>query len=100
VTLYTQELSEFDLHARALLGLPIPPIRLLREGASQVILADAGAHGPYDIDGIDAALAVANCDIRIFGKPVARPYRRLGVVLGPDIATAQKAAQCVSVRAC
>ena len=99
VTLYTQELSEFDLHARALLGLPIPPIRLLREGASQVILADAGAHGPYDIDGIDAALAMATCDIRIFGKPVARPYRRLGVVLGPDIATAQKAAQCVSVRA-
>lgn len=97
VTLYTQNLSEFDLHARALLGLPIGPITLLREGASQVVLADADAAGPYDIEGIAAALAVADCDIRLFNKPVARPYRRLGVVLGPDIETAQAAASHLTV---
>jgi phosphoribosylglycinamide formyltransferase 2 len=97
VTLYTQNLSEFDLHARALLGLPIGPITLLREGASQVVLADADAAGPYDIEGIAAALAVADCDIRLFNKPVARPYRRLGVVLGPDIETAQATASHLTV---
>ena len=97
VTLYTQNLSEFDLHARALLGLPIGPITLLREGASQVVLADADAAGPYDIEGIAAALAVADCDIRLFNKPVARPYRRLGVVLGPDIETAKAAASHLTV---
>jgi len=97
VTLYTQNLSEFDLHARALLGLPIGLTTLLREGASQVVLADADAAGPYDIEGIAAALAVADCDIRLFNKPVARPYRRLGVVLGPDIETAQAAASHLTV---
>ena len=97
VTLYTQNLSEFDLHARALLGLPIAPIALLRPGASQVVLADADATGPYDIEGMGQALAVADCDIRLFNKPVARPYRRLGVVLGPDIETAQAAANHLTV---
>ena len=97
VTLYTQNLSGFDLHARALLGLPSGPITLLREGASQVVLADADAAGPYDIEGIAAALAVADCDIRLFNKPVARPYRRLGVVLGPDIETAQATASHLTV---
>jgi phosphoribosylglycinamide formyltransferase 2 len=97
VTLYTQNLSEFDLHARALLGLPIAPIEVLRQGASQVVLADADAAGPYDIIGIEDALSVADCDIRLFNKPMARPYRRLGVVLGPDIETAQAAARCLKI---
>jgi phosphoribosylglycinamide formyltransferase 2 len=98
VTLYTQNLSEFDLHARALLGLPIPSIRQLRDGASQVVLAAPDASGDYHIDGVAEALQIADCDIRLFGKPNARPYRRLGVVLGPDVETAQKAAQRLHVR--
>ena len=60
-------------------------------------LAAEDASGPYHFSGVEDALAVADCDIRLFGKPVARPYRRLGVVLGPDVETAQKSAACISV---
>jgi phosphoribosylglycinamide formyltransferase 2 len=76
----TQNLSEFELHARAVLGLPIPEITLLRAGASAVILADRAGVKP-SFDGVEAALAEPGSDIRIFGKPVTRPYRRMGVAL-------------------
>jgi phosphoribosylglycinamide formyltransferase 2 len=76
----TQTLSEFELHARAVLGLPIPEITLLRAGASAVILADRAGTNP-SFDGLDAALTEPGSDIRIFGKPVTRPYRRMGVAL-------------------
>lgn len=76
----TQNLSEFELHARAVLGLPIPRIELQRAGASAVILADRAGVNP-SFDGVDAALAEQGSDIRIFGKPVTRPYRRMGVAL-------------------
>lgn len=76
----TQNLSEFELHARAVLGLPVPGIELLRAGASAVILADRAGIDPT-FDGVDAALAEPGSDIRIFGKPVTRPYRRMGVAL-------------------
>jgi phosphoribosylglycinamide formyltransferase 2 len=76
----TQNLSEFELHARAVLGLPIPGIELLRAGASAVILADRAGNNPA-FDGVEAALAEPGSDIRIFGKPVTRPYRRMGVAL-------------------
>jgi len=76
----TQNLSEFELHARAVLGLPVPDITLLRAGASAVILADRVGNNP-SFDGLDAALAEPGSDIRIFGKPVMRPYRRMGVAL-------------------
>jgi phosphoribosylglycinamide formyltransferase 2 len=76
----SQTFSEFELHARAILGLPIPEIDLMRYAASAVILA-----GEEDItpaySGIEEALATANTDIRIFGKPVTRKYRRMGVAL-------------------
>jgi phosphoribosylglycinamide formyltransferase 2 len=76
----TQNLSEFDLHARAVLGFPIPGIELWRHGASAVILAGkAGLRPRYA--GLEAALLAQGSDIRIFGKPVTRPYRRMGVVL-------------------
>ena len=76
----TQNLSEFELHARAVLGLPIPGIELLRPGASAVILAaKAGVNPSYD--GVEAALEEPGSDIKIFGKPVTRPYRRMGVAL-------------------
>ena len=82
VTLISQNLSQFDLHARAILGLPIPDIRLNGPSASAVILADRDAeHLAYE--GLAEALSVpgGEVDIRLFGKPTSRPYRRMGVAL-------------------
>ena len=84
VTLVSQTLTEFDLHARAILGLPIPEINLLGESASAVVLADRDADD-FTITGLAEALALgtdeAFVDARIFGKPVTRPYRRMAVTL-------------------
>ncbi|MBL0924135.1 MAG: formate-dependent phosphoribosylglycinamide formyltransferase [Sphingomonadaceae bacterium] len=82
VTLVSQTLNEFDLHARAILGLPIPAISLLGASASAVVLADRDSDD-FNITGLADALAVsdAHIDARIFGKPVTRPYRRMGVTL-------------------
>lgn len=96
VTMYTQDLSEFDLHARAILGMPIPKIRLIREGASHVILA-AGSDEKFDFVGIDDALDFSDVDVRIFGKPTTRPNRRMGVVLGPNLETVTAAAEKIKV---
>jgi phosphoribosylglycinamide formyltransferase 2 len=79
----TQNLSEFELHARAVLGLPIPTIELLKVGASAVILADKEGTEP-SYTGIEAAIAEPKTDIKIFGKPTTRPYRRMGVALAYD----------------
>ncbi|MEO7922893.1 MAG: formate-dependent phosphoribosylglycinamide formyltransferase [Chitinophagaceae bacterium] len=76
----TQNLSEFELHARTILGLPIPEIKLERAGASAVVLANKTSDQVI-IAGIDKALEQANTDIRIFGKPTTRPYRRMAVAL-------------------
>jgi phosphoribosylglycinamide formyltransferase 2 len=84
VTLISQNLSEFDLHARAVLGLPIPHIRLVAPSASAVVLADRDSER-FEIGGVADALALgragAEVDVRIFGKPVTRPYRRMAVAL-------------------
>ncbi|NIJ20134.1 phosphoribosylglycinamide formyltransferase 2 [Sphingomonas naasensis] len=82
VTLLSQNLSEFDLHARAVLGLPIPAITLRGSSASAVILADRDAE-TLSYTGLAEALAVpgGEVDVRIFGKPTSRPYRRMGVAL-------------------
>lgn len=79
----TQNLSEFELHARAVLGLPIVEITQERYGASAVILADREGRDPSFI-GVDKVLLDPKADIRIFGKPTMRPYRRMGVVLAYD----------------
>lgn len=79
----TQNLSEFELHARAILGLPIPHIYLEKSGASAVILADKTAEH-LTVSGLDKALEEPNTDVRIFGKPTTRPYRRMGVALAHD----------------
>lgn len=79
----TQNLSEFELHARAILGLPIPEIKLERAGASAVILAGKLAER-FTINGIENALDETNTEVRIFGKPTIRPYRRMGVALAYD----------------
>jgi phosphoribosylglycinamide formyltransferase 2 len=79
----TQNLSEFELHARAILGLPIPFVKLERAGASAVILAmNEGTSPSYE--GINELLKEENSDVRIFGKPVTRKYRRMGVALAYD----------------
>ncbi|HEX8515281.1 MAG TPA: formate-dependent phosphoribosylglycinamide formyltransferase [Bacteroidia bacterium] len=80
----TQNFSEFELHARAVLGLPIAEITLERVGASAVILADKEGINPV-FTGLDKAMNQAQSDIRIFGKPVTRPYRRMAVALTYDI---------------
>jgi len=76
----TQNLSEFELHARAVLGLPIPGIELLRAGASAVVLAGKDGRNPR-YTGVADAIAEPGTDIRIFGKPATRPYRRMAVTL-------------------
>jgi phosphoribosylglycinamide formyltransferase 2 len=79
----TQNLSEFELHARAVLGWPIPGITLERSGASAVILADKEGLLP-GFTGVEKVLGQPKADIRLFGKPTTRPYRRMGVVLTYD----------------
>ena len=79
----TQNLSEFELHARAVLGLPIVEITHERNGASAVILADKEGDKPV-FTGVGKVLGEPKTDIRLFGKPVTRPYRRMGVVLVYD----------------
>jgi len=79
----TQNLSEFELHARAILGLPIPEIKLERAGVSAVVLANKSAE-QFTISGIEDVLKEMNTDVRIFGKPSIRPYRRMAVALVYD----------------
>ena len=79
----TQNFSEFELHARAVLGLPISEITLERVGASAVILADKEGVNPT-YTGLEKAMNHPQSDIRIFGKPITRPYRRMAVALAYD----------------
>jgi len=79
VTLGTQRLSEFELHARAILGLPVDT-SLRRPGASAVIYGGLDAKA-VTFSGVTEALAVPETDIRLFGKPEAFPKRRMGVVV-------------------
>lgn len=107
VTLIGQQLSEFDLHARAILGLPIPPIALSAPAsASAVVLADRDAED-FTITGLAEALAMGDdvnrVDVRVFGKPVTRPYRRMAVALATSATTdearalAKRAADAVRI---
>jgi phosphoribosylglycinamide formyltransferase 2 len=80
----SQNLSEFELHARAVLGLPIPEITLERTGASAVILAPEESNYEPDYNGLEDALREPRIDVRIFGKPSTRKYRRMGVALAYD----------------
>lgn len=75
-----QSHSEFELHCRAVLGLPIPSIQQLSFGASAVILSEIETDKP-DYTGIEEVCAAENTDLRIFGKPVAHVGRRMGVVV-------------------
>ena len=79
----TQNFSEFELHARAILGLPIPAIKLEKTGASAVVLATKTAE-QFTITGIKKAMEQLNTDVRVFGKATTRPYRRMAVTLAYD----------------
>ncbi|MBC2661646.1 formate-dependent phosphoribosylglycinamide formyltransferase [Novosphingobium flavum] len=82
VTLISQNLTEFDLHARAVLDLPVPEVELYGPAASAVILADRDSSA-FGFSGQADALATPGgaVDLRIFAKPTTRPYRRMGVAL-------------------
>jgi phosphoribosylglycinamide formyltransferase 2 len=80
VTMVSQNMSEFELHVRAILGLPVPEIELLSPGASHVVLAPEQADEVV-FEGLEQALTVPGSKVRLFGKPDARPGRRMGVAL-------------------
>ena len=102
VTLIGQNLSEFELHVRAVLGLPIPAIRCLGPAASRVVLASE-SHDQVSYSGVADALVNPDTQLLLFGKPDARPHRRMGVALalGADEAEARRkadgAAACLRV---
>lgn len=98
VTMCTQDQSEFDLHARAILGLPVD-VRLREPGASAVIYGGMDAKG-IAFEGLREALLVPQSNIRLFGKPESFPKRRMGVALanGSDVTEArERAKHCASL---
>jgi phosphoribosylglycinamide formyltransferase 2 len=102
VTLISQNLNEFELHLRAVLGLPIGRIDQLGPSASAVILADSNLKD-ITYHRVAEALADPDVDLRLFGKPDSRPYRRMGVALARSIdettarTKAKIAADCVTI---
>jgi phosphoribosylglycinamide formyltransferase 2 len=94
VTMISQDLSQFALHARAILGLPIPEIRLHGPSASAVLLAEGDSRS-VSYGGLENALAQPDTQIRLFGKPNVAGKRRMGVALtrGGDIETARAKAR-------
>ena len=87
----TQNLSEFELHCRAVLGLPIPEITQERQGASAVILSPVDTNAPQ-YDGMEDVCAAQRTYLRIFGKPEAHVGRRMGVVVcWDDLSASQDA---------
>jgi phosphoribosylglycinamide formyltransferase 2 len=96
VTLISQDLSEFALHARAILGLPIPAIRQLGAAASCALLVD-GDSDNVSFSGVELALAEPDTALRLFGKPEVRGHRRMGVTLalGADVAAARARARAM-----
>ena len=96
VTILSQNLNEFELHLRAILDLPIPRISILNPAASRVILSN-GLHEQFSYYGLNDALEIENSKILIFGKPLAKKGRRMGVALatGKDINEARiRADEC------
>ena len=77
----TQNYSEFELHARAILGIEVPEIKLLKSGASAVVLATKDNPNIPSYDGLSLASSFADTDFKLFGKLNTRPFRRMGVAL-------------------
>ncbi|TGK11174.1 formate-dependent phosphoribosylglycinamide formyltransferase [Leptospira stimsonii] len=98
----TQNFNEFELHLRAILGIPISEITLERKGASAVILSSSDGKIP-SVSGLDIASGMSESDFRIFGKPVTRPFRRMGVTLtysnkGEEISSLRKRATLLATK--
>lgn len=86
VTMISQDLSEFALHARAVLGLPIPELRFFGPSASKAIVVEGDAT-EVTFSGVEEALAIPGVQVRFFGKPEVHGHRRYGVVLATDETT-------------
>lgn len=96
----TQNFNEFELHLRAVLGLPIPAIEQLKAGASAVVLASEEGNEP-NYEGLEKAASFPQTDFRVFGKPTTRPYRRMAVglaygELGSSLETLRQRAKLVA----
>ncbi len=94
VTLISQDLSEFALHARAILGLPIPGIRQYGPAASSVILVN-GESSQVEFSNLENALAEPDTQLRLFGKPKVKTQRRMGVALALDETIEQARAKAI-----
>ncbi|MNM76619.1 Phosphoribosylglycinamide formyltransferase 2 [compost metagenome] len=94
VTMVTQDMSEFALHVRAILGFPIPSVQLLTPGASATLKADREGED-FLISGMNEALSLPRTQIRVFGKPLSKPGRRMAVALSAadDVETARSRAK-------
>lgn len=97
VTMATQDLSEFALHVRAILGYPIPIVQLLKTGASRTIKAWEESK-EYQVTGISESLAIPNTQVRVFGKPETKVGRRMAVVLS-NAETVEEARQTAELAA-
>ena len=100
----TQMFSQFELHARAILGIPVTEIKLLKNGASAVILANEKNNSYPLIHGLEKSGVFATAEVRIFGKPSSKKYRRMGVALAAGkesvkelVQLAKKAANCIKI---
>jgi len=99
VTMATQDMSEFELHVRAILGLPIGRITQRAPGASAVVLADRAGSNPR-FEGVADALFDPRIKVRIFGKPTTRPYRRMAttVAYADTVAEARALARAAAAK--
>jgi phosphoribosylglycinamide formyltransferase 2 len=99
VTMISQDLSEFALHARAILGLPVPVIRQHGPSASAVVLVEGDSRA-VRFDGLETALAEPDTQLRLFGKPEVHGERRMGVTLaiGSDIDAARAKARTAAAK--
>ena len=100
----TQNFTEFELHARAILGIPVSHIPLVRNGASTVVLAAKENLEFPEITGLNEAAKFKNTDLKVFGKPTTRPYRRMAVALAYGnkdvsdlVSKAKEVAACIKV---
>ncbi|MDQ0491928.1 formate-dependent phosphoribosylglycinamide formyltransferase [Paenibacillus brasilensis] len=94
VTMITQDLSEFALHVRAILGFPVPSVTLLTPGASATLKSKVTTRD-FEISGMNDALLLPRTQVRVFGKPETKPGRRMAVALSAagDVETARKTAK-------
>lgn len=93
VTMISQNMSEFALHARALMGLPIPAIRFYGPAASKAIVVE-GDSNRVEFENVDKVLEEPGVDIRIFGKPEVKGHRRMGVILATADSVEEAIAKC------